>query len=187
MGKNIKTKSKKIPVVKKTKPTVPRRKRERASNKYTPTKIKAIVKSGQLFNEQSIPFHSIVGHLDLDPYVWITLAKDKGTDREFSITPLRSGLKNISLSNETQKYPKVDFTLYVPDYRLANQENQTDDNSGRAITELHIGARFYVKWGYASNHTQWGPFRVMERDISFEEGTHILGSRIFSSERRKKN
>ena len=174
MSSKVRVKNKKTPVKKKTKHKVPKREREKASNKYTPSKIEAIVNSGELVKGQSIPFHSIVGHLDLDPYVWITLAKDKDTDREFSITPLRSGLKNISLSNETQKYPKVDFTLYVPDYRSANQGNPTDDNSGRAITELHIGARFYVKWGYASNHTQWGPFRVMERDISFEEGTALL-------------
>jgi len=168
MGKSVQTKTK-TPAAKKTKaPKRAKKHKSRTSDIYTPEKIRAIVSSNELLHDQSIPFHSIVGHLDLDPYVWITLAEDKGTDKEFTLTPLRSGLKNISLSNETQKYPKVDFTLYVHDYR------GIENNAGRAITEFHIGANFYVKWGYASNHTQWGPFRVMERDISFEEGTALL-------------
>lgn len=182
MGRAIKT-AKKTTIQKKKKATPKRNRRTKAkvSNRYEPARYKAQVSMIDQ-SKQSLPFHSLVGETNLDPYVWITLKKDLNKDpKQDRLNPIHKGLKSISLSNEKKKYPKVDFVLYVPDYR----ENK--DDSGRSINEFIIGAEFYVKWGYYSNHTQWGPFRVTERDISFDEGTALLqvtgimGARLFAT------
>jgi hypothetical protein len=182
MGRTIKT-AKKTTIQKKKKATPKRTRRTKArvSNRYEPARYKAQVSMIDPY-KQNLPFHSLVGETNLDPYVWITLKKDLNKDpKQDRLNPIHKGLKSISLSNEKKKYPKVDFVLYVPDYR----ENKGD--SGRSINEFIIGAEFYVKWGYYSNHTQWGPFRVTERDISFDEGTALLqvtgimGARLFAT------
>jgi|11_taG_2_1085331.scaffolds.fasta_scaffold00118_7 hypothetical protein len=166
---------------KKRTPKRKRRTKQKTSNRYEPARLKPQVQMMKERN-QSLPFHSLVGETNLDPYVWITLKKDlrKGPKND-RLNPIHKGLKSISLSNEKKKYPKVDFVLYVPDFR----DNKKD--SGRSINEFIIGAEFFVKWGYSSNHTQWGPFRVTERDISFDEGTALLqvtgimGARLFAT------
>lgn len=182
MGKTVKV-QKKATIQKKKKATPKRTRRTKARviNRYEPARYKAQVSMIDQ-GKQSLPFHSLVGETNLDPYVWITLKKDLNKDpKNDRLNPIHKGLKSISLSNEKKKYPKVDFVLYVPDYR----ENK--DDSGRSINEFIIGAEFYVKWGYYSNHTQWGPFRVTERDISFDEGTALLqvtgimGARLFAT------
>lgn len=121
----------------------------------------------------SLGLHSIVGHLDLDPYAWITLY---GDSEELAT---RNGLKALHISNEESKYPRASFSIFVPDYRDAEDGQRGKDyfvpsEPGRPITKFHLGAVFYINWGYKSNNIKWGPFRVTERSISFEEGTAIL-------------
>lgn len=182
MGTKVKVVAK--TTLKKEKKRTQKRKRrttQKISNRYEPARLKPQVTMMQERN-QSLPFHSLVGETNLDPYVWITLKKDLRKDpKNDRLNPIHKGLKSISLSNEKKKYPKVDFVLYVPDFR------DNKDDSGRSINEFIIGAEFFVKWGYSSNHTQWGPFRVTERDISFDEGTALLqvtgimGARLFAT------
>ena len=142
-----------------------------------------------------------VGFTELQPYAWITLKGDEDREAIFyyssnkaftKFTPTRHGLKSIKLINEVGKYPKVEFSLYVPDYRklgstMSVGTNKIDHHPGRPLEKFKIGARFDVKWGYSSSHTIWKDFRVIERDIAFEEGTAILsvvglmGSRLLAT------
>ena len=182
MGKRVKVVAKTtLKKEKKRTQKTKRRTKQRTSNRYEPARLKPQV-TMMKERKQSLPFHSLVGEANLDPYVWITLKKDLRKDpKKDRLNPIHKGLKSISLSNEKKKYPKVDFVLYVPDFR------DNKDGSGRSINEFIIGAEFFVKWGYSSNHTQWGPFRVTERDISFDEGTALLqvtgimGARLFAT------
>lgn len=129
-------------------------------------------------------FYGVIGHLDLQPYVWLELEEDQGKSRSVAFAaqtqqyfdeklPLRDGLREIELTNEVGKYPSVVFQLYVPEFRKQGRE-LGGAKDGSVIDTFRVGRKFYVKWGYNSAHTQWGPFRVTERSIDFSEGTALL-------------
>lgn len=148
---------------------------------YTPKRIEAEVSAG--LSKLDLPFYTQVGHLNLQPYAWITLKGDENKEAVLRDSldgqpPTRHGLKSLTLSNEYGKYPSVTFVVYVNDYR---------DKKSTTINDFIIGSRFSVKWGYSAAHTKWGTFRTVERNISFEEGTALLkvkgviGSRLLAT------
>lgn len=125
---------------------------------------------------ETLPLYSQVGHLDLDPYVWLMT---DNTEESTNIA-LRSGLTNITLTNEKAKYPKVEFDLIVPDFRDFSFETVVTEQMvsitarKKALDKFRVGLNFYVMWGYKSAHTKWGPFRVTERSIDFINGSVVL-------------
>ena len=176
----------------KTKTKSPKNKRKKnrpskSTNIYTPKRIDAEVSSSfplsAGLSKLDLPFHTQVGHLNLQPYAWITLKGDENKEAVLRDSldgqpPTRHGLKSLTLSNEYGKYPSVTFVVYVNDYR---------DKKSTTINDFIIGSRFSVKWGYSAAHTKWGTFRTVERNISFEEGTALLkvkgviGSRLLAT------
>lgn len=125
---------------------------------------------------ETLPLYSQVGHLDLDPYVWLMT---DNTEESTNIA-LRRGLTNITLTNEKAKYPKVEFDLIVPDFRDFSFETVVTEQMvsitarKKALDKFRVGLNFYVMWGYKSAHTKWGPFRVTERSIDFINGSVVL-------------
>ena len=85
-----------------------------------------------------------VGFTELQPYAWITLKGDEDREALFylspnkafsKMTPTRHGLKSMKLTNEVGKYPKVEFSLYIPDYR----KRQVNIDIGQEHLESHPG------------------------------------------------
>jgi len=192
--KKEKTKKKSPKAVKKVK--------QRASNR-APKRISLTnsLPTTQSYYEESMAYK--VGFTELQPYAWITLRGDEKREALFfsnksspnelgQIIPTRHGLKSMKLTNEVGKYPKVEFSLYIPGYRKL-QVNMTiggehlESHPGRAIEKFKIGAYFDVKWGFYGSHTRWKNLRVVQRKISFEEGTALLkvvgviGSRLLAT------
>lgn len=160
-------------------------KRQPSNNYYAPPRITLDKSALPDSVNGELPFYSSIGHLDLQPYAWITLEGDETREFSFMTTasdsyiPTRNGLRSINITNEKGKFPKVEFDIYVPDYRGIKTTTFIGDQkieklSGRVIEKFIIGARFKIKWGYYSSHVEWGPFKVIGRDISFEGGTAIL-------------
>ena len=87
--------------------------------------------------------------------------------------------KVTDLKNAYGKFPTVEFEMYVPKFRNLSSEVTIGDNlrktkPSKVIDYFKLGKSFNVRWGYVSNHTEWKGFRVIDRQISFEEGTALL-------------
>ena len=169
---------------------------------YIPKRIQAEVRALSRINESNrfeLPLHTQIGHTELQPFAWVSLDTDQTMEESFKLygskggnfKPVTYGLKSITLTNESGKYPLATFDLYVPDYKNQLEVGgafRADHTSETAtLDKFRIGSRFSVKWGYSAAHTLWRNLRVVERGISFEEGTAILsvkgliGSRLLAT------
>lgn len=129
----------------------------------------------------ALPLAEIIGLHSLAPYAWIILKGDEDREARYEINlganlgkgaPTRHGLRSMRIINENGKHPTVEFDLYVPEYRKGGPNDDLD--LARPLQKFRVGAEFSIKWGYRDAHTQWGLFRVMERDIQFSQGTALL-------------
>lgn len=159
--------------------TQPRAQKRRRSSE--PRRIRPVVVDPQSRGIDTLPLSALVGEDSLAPYAWIILKGDEDREHKFEVTqgasvsigaPSRHGLRSMRISNENGKYPMIEFDLYVPEYRKGGPNDDLD--LARPLQKFRVGAEFSVKWGYRAAHTLWGPFRVMERDIQFAQGTALL-------------
>lgn len=153
--------------------------KERTSRKtYVPEKIAAQVTELEQ-GADTLPFHSLVGHTELTPYFWI-IPKDRPYPPEFDfLNPLRKNIKSVTLNNAYGKFPTVEFEMYVPDFRKVSSTINIGDtvrnsDPGRVIDYFKLGKSFNIRWGYVSNHTEWKDLRVIDRQVTFEDGTALL-------------
>ena len=158
---------------------VTRKKTPKISRNYEPPRrIAEIMELNDSGTE--IPFHSLVGHTQLAPYCWISVNDQRdylfyeniGSSKAKANLPLRAGVKNVIIHNQFGKKPKAEFELYVPNYRNTKKENKYE--YGETLDIFKIGKKFSIKFGYTSYHTEWKNFVVVERDVSFSEGTALL-------------
>ena len=158
---------------------VTRKKTPKTSRNYEPPRrIAEILELNDSGTE--IPFHSLVGHTQLAPYCWISVNDQRdylfyeniGNKQAKASQPLRAGVKNVIIHNQFGKKPKAEFELYVPNYRNTKKDNKYE--YGETLDIFKIGKKFSIKFGYTSYHTEWKNFVVVERDVSFSEGTALL-------------
>lgn len=140
---------------------------------YTPQRFEANV-TKSIKQGQVLPLYKLVGEANLEPFVWLSIEgqADREDSKEFS--PLRRGLEYIILKNQYNKYPMVELGIVVPEYRRSSEFEGADPDLDRPLRELRMGARFNVQWGYTSANTKWGAFTVVERQVSFDQGTALL-------------
>ncbi len=149
-----------------------------ANPKYTPRKVSAQVQElGD--NSVDLPFHSLIGHTELTPYFWIRPKKRPISPELDFVNPLRKNIKSINLTNTYGKFPTVEFEMYIPEFRQISTTMVVGDtirkrDPGKIIDYFKLGESFSVKWGYVSNHTEWSSFRVIDRQVKFENGTALL-------------
>ena len=149
-----------------------------ANPKYTPRKVSAEVRElGD--NSVDLAFHSLIGHTELTPYFWITPKKRPIPPEIDFVNPLRKNIKSINLTNAYGKFPTVEFEMYIPEFRQLSTTMVVGDyvkkrDPGKIIDYFKLGESFSVKWGYVSNHTEWSGFRVIDRQVAFEDGTALL-------------
>tara|TARA_Y100000592_G_scaffold13815_1_gene19513 strand:+ start:2697 stop:5006 length:2310 start_codon:yes stop_codon:yes gene_type:complete len=138
--------------------------------------------------QDDLSFYSLVGHTSLDPYAWISLDdtdeflafyKDIHTYGETK--PNVAGITSLVYKNEYKKFPTVEFEFTEPDFRKITTDFSSSSGSfevkkkliSKRIEKMKYGRKFYIRFGYASSHVQYGPFTIIETDLKFEQGTAI--------------
>lgn len=139
---------------------------------YTPQRFEANV-TKSIKQGQVLPLYKLVGEANLEPFVWLSIEGQEAREDSKEFSPLRRGLEYIILKNQYNKYPMVELGIVVPEYRESSDPQQ-QRNLDRPLRELKMGARFSVQWGYSSATINWGAFTVVERQVSFDQGTALL-------------
>ena len=140
---------------------------------YTPQRFEANVTESIDKQGQVLPLYKLVGEANLEPFVWLSIEGQAAREDSKEFSPLRRGLEYIILKNQYNKYPMVELGIVVPEYRESSDPHQ-QRNLDRPLRELKMGARFSVQWGYSSATINWGAFTVVERQVSFDQGTALL-------------
>ena len=122
-----------------------------------------------------------VGHLNLSPYAWIYAEGDERKEIAslngdyVELNMVRAGgLKSMTCTNEYGKYPTVAFEVYDPDFRKRRGTVNGEQPDIGLYEKFKIGKRFSVRFGYRSAFTAWNDLKVVESEVTFEEGTVVL-------------
>ncbi len=122
-----------------------------------------------------------VGHLDLVPYAWIYAETDEREDAlsllfgQPLLNNTRSGgLKSITCTNEYGKFPTVEFEIYDPEFRVRRGSVNGETPNISLYEKFKIGKTFSVRFGYKSAFTSWPNLKVVQNEVTFEEGTVVL-------------
>lgn len=122
-----------------------------------------------------------VGHLNLSPYAWIYAEGDERKETAslngeyVELNMVRAGgLKSMTCTNEYGKYPTVEFEVYDPDFRKRRGTVNGEQPDIGLYEKFKIGKKFSVRFGYRSAFTAWSNLKVVESEVTFEEGTVVL-------------
>jgi hypothetical protein len=122
-----------------------------------------------------------VGHLNLSPYAWIYADGDERKETAslngeyVELNMVRAGgLKSMTCTNEYGKYPTVEFEVYDPDFRKRRGTVNGEQPDKGLYEKFKIGKKFSVRFGYRSAFTAWNDLKVVESEVTFEEGTVVL-------------
>ena len=123
-----------------------------------------------------------VGHLNLSPYAWIYADGDGAKEslflslggQAYPSSVREAGLKIMTCTNENGKLPTVEFEVYDPDFRKRRGTVNGQPPDIGLYEKFKIGKKFSVRFGYRSAFTAWNNLKVVESEVTFEEGTVVL-------------
>lgn len=135
-------------------------------------------------NRAEMPLFRRVGEGNLQPYAFIEVASDldevigAGLQSALGYSPdskykpiIYAGLRSLTMTNEYSKHPIAEIELSDPQY---NRQSGPNDKATDLIKRLKVGTLLRVKFGYQSAHTVWKGMKVIEAELTFNEGAANL-------------